>query len=470
MNGERTRRNPLFVLALALAVVASASTWFYMDRILRAQQIADAATQGTPRGNLSDLYPRWLGARELLRHGRNPYSPEMTREIQQGYYGRPLDPERAGEPRVGDLRAGEPRVGDPHAGDPKDQQGFAYPVYVVFLLAPTVDLPFETVQAGFRWLLVGLAAASVLLWLRVLRWRPSFGTALIIIVLMLGWLPMVQGIKLQQLSLLVAGLLAVCGASLAGGWLFCAGALLALATIKPQLAWPLVLWLLIWSADDWRSRRRFAFGFGLVMLLLLGGAQLVLPGWLRMFVEAVRQYHQYTQNQSVLVWLFGTVAGRVVELASVILCAICIWPMRGEPATSAAFGRAFALVLALTVVIVPMFAPYNQVLLAPAILALWWSESSGQPTLPPIRLARAVGGILLIWPWIATVGLSLMYLGLTLWFTPWFSLWFTPALRQRIGLLPFYSNFMLPGFVFLLVLLETWRSQARPLRERAPAE
>jgi hypothetical protein len=438
VNGSRTAKRPPFVFVLVLAVVASASTWFYMDRILRAQQVADAAALGTPRGNLSDLYPRWLGARELLRYGRNPYSPEVTREIQEGYYGRPLDPERT--------------------GDPKDQQGFAYPAYVVFLLAPTVDLQFETVQAGFRWLLVGLAAASVLLWLRVLGWRPSFGAGLIFIVLMLGWLPMVQGIKLQQLSLLVAGLLAMCGACLAGGWLFCGGALLALATVKPQLAWPLVLWLLIWSGNDWRARRRLAFGFGLVMLLLLGGAQLVLPGWLGMFVEAIRQYHRYTQNQSVLVWSFGSIVGRILEVAGVIVCAACIWPMRREPATSAGFGRAFALVLALTVVIVPMFAPYNQVLLAPAILGLWWGESSGRPILPAIRLARGVGGILLVWPWIATVGLSVFFL------------WLTPALRQRIWPLPFYSNFMLPVFVFLLALLDTWRSQAPPLRERAPAE
>ena len=116
-------KRPPFFVTLALAVVASASTWFYVNRILRAQQIADAAIHDRPRGNLSDLYPRWLGARELLQHGRNPYSAEITREIQQGYYGRPLDPARA--------------------DDPKDQQGFAYPVYVVFLLAPTVDLPFR---------------------------------------------------------------------------------------------------------------------------------------------------------------------------------------------------------------------------------------------------------------------------------------------------------------------------------------
>jgi hypothetical protein len=418
-----------------------------MDKILRAQQVADAALHDRPRGNLSDLYPRWLGARELLLHGRNPYSPEITREIQQGYYGRPLDPARA--------------------DDPRDQQGFAYPAYVVFLLAPTIHLPFERVQSGFRWLLIVLAAVSVLLWLRALGWKPSLGTMLIFIVLMLGWLPMVQGIKLQQLSLLVAGLLAACGACLAGGWLFCAGGLLALATIKPQLAWPLVLWLLIWAGSDWRSRRRLVIGFGVVMLLLLGGAQLVLPGWLPMFVEAIGRYHQYTQNQSVLVWLFGSVAGRVAEIVSVILCAVCLWPLRAEPAPSAALGRSLrarsslgrsslgrsslgrslGLVLALTVVIVPMFAPYNQVLLAPAILALLWTENSSRPILPAIRVARAVGVILLVWPWIATMGLSLAYF------------WLTPALRQRLWPMPFYSNFMLPVFVFGLALLDAWTSR-----------
>jgi len=177
-------KRPPLVVSLILAVLASASTWFYMNRILRAEQVADASAHNRPRGNLSDLYPRWLGARELLMHGRNPYSGEITREIQQGYYGRPLDPARA--------------------DDPKDQQGFAYPAYVVFLLAPTVGLPFDVVQIGFRWMLIGVAALTVWLWLRVLRWKVSCGTISILVVLMLGCLPMLQGIKLQQLSLLVA--------------------------------------------------------------------------------------------------------------------------------------------------------------------------------------------------------------------------------------------------------------------------
>jgi len=431
-------KRPSFIVGFVLALVALASTWFYVNQILRAQQIADAAVHSRPRGNFSDLYPRWLGARELLLHGRNPYSAEITREIQLGYYGRPLDPSRP--------------------NDPKDQQGFAYPAYVVFPLAPTVKLPFDTVQIGFRWFLVALAAGSILLWLSVLCWKPSWETVWIFVALILGWLPMVQGIKLQQLTLLVAALVAACGACLAAGWLLWAGGLLALATIKPQLTWPLVLWLLLWAASDWRARRRFVFGFGFVMLLLLGGAQLLLPGWLRMFVEAIRQYHQYTQNESVLVVLFGSVVGRILEAVSVIVCAVCIWPVRKEPASDPAFGRAFALVLALTVLIVPKLAPYNQVLLAPVILALLRSEASHDPVLPAIRLARVVGGVLLMWPWIATVGLSLAYV------------WLTPAIRERVWPMPFYTNFMVPVFLFGLALQNSWGSQARTLRDNAPAE
>jgi MFS family permease len=447
-----------FFVAFALAAVASASTWFYANRIMKAQQVADAAVHGVPRGNLSDLYPRWLGARELLKHHRNPYSSEITSEIQQGYYGRPLAPARSADPP-----AQEPHSDEPRSNDPKDQQGFAYPVYVVFLLAPTVGLPFETVQFAFRWILIALAVITVLLWLRVLQWKASCGTAVILAVLAVGWLPMVQGIKLQQLSLLVAGLLGACAACLGAGWLFLAGGLLALATIKPQLAWPLVLWLLVWAGSDWRTRRRFVFGFGIVMLLLFSGAELVLPGWPWMFLDAIRRYHQYTQNQSVLVWLFGGIAGHMAEVGSVLVCGLYLSRVRKEPAPTAAFGlslfgRSLSVVLALTALIVPMFAPYNQVLLIPAILSLLHSASSGEPILPAIRLARTIGAIFVIWPWIATLGLSAGYL------------WLTPGLRQKIYLLPFYSNFMVPVFVFGLALLDASMNSGRNLRDHMPAE
>ena len=440
-------KRPLLVaVGLGLAIIFSASTWFYVNRIFRAEQIAEAVAHNRPRGNLSDLYPRWLGARELLLHHRNPYTPEITREIQQGYYGRPLDPSRP--------------------DDPKDQQGFAYPVYVVFLLAPTVELPFDEVQTGFRWLLIALAVVDVLLWLRVLRWDVSCTTKIILAVMLVGWLPMVQGIKLQQLTLLVAALMAAAAAlhgySISQApfaqrvGLFASGMILGLATVKPQLAWPLVLFLLVWALSQWRARRVFLFGFGLTILLLFAGAELLLPGWLRMFVAAIGQYHQYTQNQSVLAYFFGSILGRVFEVIAVLICALYAWRIRRDPADRSTFGDAVALILALTVLVVPMFAPYNQVLLIPAILVLL--RSASRPMLPALRIAYLVAFLTVAWPWIAAFTLALS------------SPWLTPNLRQRLYLTPFYSNFEVPIFVFGLILLEAWMNLPNPLRDRATAE
>ncbi len=224
-------------LGLPLALLLAGSMWFYVQRVLIGHQLADAAVHGSPRGNLSDLYPRWLGARELLLHGRDPYSPDVTREIQIGYWGRALDPARP--------------------LDPKDRAGFAYPVFVVFLLAPTIALPFSIVQTGFRWVLLILTAVTVPLWLRALRWRPPVTTTAILILLTLGSFQAVQGIKVQQLGLLVGGLVAGCAVLLARRIIsrsreFC----WHFATIKPQLLLPLVGWLLLWALSDWRHRRR----------------------------------------------------------------------------------------------------------------------------------------------------------------------------------------------------------------------
>lgn len=413
------------------AVIAAASMWFYVDRILVGYQVADAAAHERPRGNLSDLYPRWLGARELLLHQRNPYGDDIAIEIQKGYYGRVLDAARP--------------------NDPKDQQGFAYPVYVVFLLAPLIGLPFHEVQIFFHWLLVGLTAASVWLWLRALRWRlPPLAIA-IAVVLMLGSVPAVQGIKLQQLSLLVAALLAGSAACVASGFLFCGGALLALATIKPQLAWPLVAWLLVWAVSDWRARRKLVFGFGLVMVLLLAGSEIILPGWWRMFVHAIGQYHRYTQNQSVLdqlvPWGF---AGKILAAGAVLACAVFLWKLRRQRAEEVEFGGATALVMALTVLVVPMYAPYNQVLLLPAVLAVVRDRTFFVARSRGFRLGYGMGGFVLAWQWIASLGLSVVFLsGATAWALSGWK-W------------PFLATFATPVLVFAMILVDVRGRQHGP--------
>jgi glycosyl transferase family 87 len=414
-------------LGLLVALLCAGSMWFYVQRVLIPYEREDAAAHERPRGNLSDLYPRWLGARELLLHHRNPYSDDITLEIQEGYYGRVLDPTRP--------------------SDPKDQQGFAYPVYVVFLLAPFVTFPFQSVQLVFYWTLLGLTAATVWLWLRVLRWRLPFLATASCVGLTLGSFAAVQGIKLQQLSLLVSALLAAAVACVASGFLFCGGVLLAAATIKPQLAWPLVAWLLVWALSDYRNRRRFLFGFSAAMALLLAGAEIILPGWWLMFVHALGQYHRYTQNQSVLLvsWKFSG----IFIAAAVLACAFFLCRLRRERADTQDFRLANSLVLALTVLAVPMYAPYNQVLLLPAILALVRDRAFFTSRSRGIRFLYMTGAFALAWQWIASLTLSGAYLlGARAWAL---SAWKAPL----------FATFSLPVFVFALIFLEISQRQRR---------
>jgi len=408
-------------IRLLLALLLASGMWFYVQHVLIVHQKADAALHGIPRGNLSDLYPRWLGARELLLHDRDPYSPEVTREIQAGYYGRPLDPT--------------------HPNDPVDEQRFAYPVYVVFLLAPTVALPFPAVQVVFRWFLVLLTAATVPLWLRTLRWRAALNTTAILVVLTLGSFPVLQGIKLQQLSLLVSGLVAGCALLLVNGYCVAAGILLALATIKPQLVLPLCAWLLLWTSGDWRRRQNLAWGFAGTMAGLLAASEYVLPGWIGRFREAVSAYRQYSDGaESVLDVLFTPEWGRIAAAGLLLILATVCWRNRRAAANSPVFGQILALILATTVMIVPKAAPYNQVLLLPGVLLLaqhWGILSGGN------RVARATTwscAFLMAWPWMAALALTMA------------SLLVPQESVQKLWTLPLYTSLVIPAAVLLMLL------------------
>jgi hypothetical protein len=429
---------------LLISIVCAASVWIYANRILVGHQLKDAAANERPRGNLSDLYPRWLGARELLLFHHNPYATKITIEIQKGYYGRALDATRP--------------------NDPKDLQGFAYPVYVVFLLAPSIWLPFAVVHSLFYWFLAFLTAMSVLLWVRVLGWKLMPTGAISAIVLTIGSFPVVQGIKLQQLSLLVAFLLAGAAASVASEHLFLGGALLALATIKPQLAWGLAAWLMLWAISKWRVRRNLIFGFAVMMALLLGGAEFVLPGWLPMFLRAIGQYRQYTQSQSVievgLNLMLGSFArGNLVHsmaqaLAAIalLLCVPVFWQVRKLDVHSAGFSHACSLVLALVVLIVPMFAPYNQVLLLPSILLL--AQKRMAFSAPGRRFPYLAGLAFLVWPFAASLFLTAVYL------------FVAQSKALNWWTLPLFATFGLPLVVFALTLL-LWKAPL-PRKETRP--
>lgn len=409
---------------VAFSVILAVGGWLYLQRVLIAHQVRDAAANNRPRGNLSDLYPRWLGARELLLHGRDPYSAEVTREIQAGYYGRPLDTTRS--------------------GDPRDKAGFAYPVYVVFFLSPTVKLPFAIVQRSFFWLLVFLTAVSTVLWFRVVHWSPPVATQCAALTLALGSIAVMQGLKLQQISLLITAL--ICGVIilLAADYVVAAGVLLAIASVKPQLVILLLVWLAIWTLGDWRRRYRLAVSFGLSMAILLAASEWVLPHWIPRFWHALGEYRDYAPSSSVMDGLIGTPWSRALELLAVAGLVGACWKERRHAANSESFAFMASMVLATTVLVLPMPAQYNQVFLIPALLFLTKERGSIWRRNILDRILMATMASLLLWSWVASAVLA----GLS---------FVAPERAERAWAAPIWTTPQIPVAVAALMLVHYYQ-------------
>ena len=138
--------------------------------------------------------------------------------------------------------------------------------------------------------------------------------------------------KLQQLSLLVAALIAASAALLVSGYLFLAGVVLAVATIKPQLVALLSAFLLMWTLTEWRIRQRFFWGFVVTLLALVFGAEYLLHGWISYFWQALAPTTSgIPGGQSRLDVLLGPILGKVVALAILVGLGLVAFHFRRLP-------------------------------------------------------------------------------------------------------------------------------------------
>ena len=389
-------------LWLLLSVVSAISMAHYVATIWSANQ--------SP--HFSDLYAPWWAAHELLLRGRNPYAPAVAHEIQTAIYGAPV-PSSPNDPAA-------------IAG------GFAYPPYVTLLLWPTIHTSFPAAQWVFLSMSLLLTLLSLALWFSAFRWRPPPIKCLAVAIFVLGSFPALEAFKLENLSLIAAGFVAITLFFLSGDHPIVAGIFLAASTFKPQFVVTLVPWLAIWTAVDWHRRRPMAWSF-LATLLSLGlVSEWLVPGWIPSFLKVVRAYRHYTYGRSLLdVWFspsIGTIVAGGLVVAAVALC----WRYRSFPGNSPRFLLVTSFMLAANVVIIPTLAPHAQLLLLPAFLCLLSNPVSTRTANLFTRLSRGAVWILLAWPWVAAFGLLLA------------SFAYPTAVLLRFWQVPLYTSPLLP--------------------------
>lgn len=398
-------------LWLLLGLLTSGISWLYASRIFGPWEHYIAVESGKVKAQLGDLYSPWLGSRKLLLYGENPYSAKVSHEIQMGFYGRMIE-QSYDQPGVA----------------PIDEQRFAYPVYVAFLLSPIVRLDFEQPQRWAPAVLAVLTAASVLLWLSVLRWRLSATAKAALILFILSSPQTVQGLRLRQLGLLVAFMIALAAWFVTRNHLARAGVLLALSTIKPQMAILPATCFLLWALGDWRTRWRLLASFfgGLAILIVSGN--LLLPGWLLYFVFGLRAYSRYALTTSVVRLILGNALGLLVSVISAFALLAFLWRQRKCSADSRNFAVSLATTLLITTIALPLMPPFNQTLLIlPLLMVLRDWQRFGRP-------ARVAFFCFAAWPWITSLILLLA----------------SPPVRStnRLALLPSFPAVCMP-FVLL---------------------
>jgi hypothetical protein len=251
--------------------------------------------------------------------------------------------------------------------------------------------------------------------------------------LVFGSFPVLQGLQLLNLSSIAAAFLAVTMVLLSTQHLILAGVFMAASTFKPQFTIVLIPWLVCWVSSDWRRRRALAWSFLASMLLLIGGSELLMPGWISDFLRIVRAYRHYTFSRSLLDLWFGTSVTPFVTAGLLAAVLVLCWRNRRRPANSADFFLTTSLMLAATLTVIPTLAPHCQVLMLPGFLSIFRYRSYIWASNRRSRLLFVSVFLLLAWPWIAAAGLTLA----TIWFpvNSWLQWWEIPLYTSPI--LPF---------------------------------
>lgn len=302
-----------------------------------------------PYPGLNDFMSRWEGARSYWIDGLNPYGDEASLNIQQRIYGRP-------------------------AAEGEDPGYFAYPFYTLFLVWPLVVLPYSWASAAWMVLLEACLIGSLFLLLDLFRWkpRPTLLAALILWALLFYF--SARGLILGQPGLLVAFLEILAVWALVKKRDGIAGVALALSTIKPQMGFLIVPFLLLWGL---RARRwRFVAVFAAVMVALLLASFLLQPSWLSDWLAQLALYPSYTAlgSPAWIITQYYLGLGSAAELAvAAALAALLLWVWYAVlvQGRQERFLWSVALTLTVTHLVAPRTAtPHYVVFLLPAIFYL----------------------------------------------------------------------------------------------------
>lgn len=404
----------------------------------RRARAADGFGNGYSFG--ADFYPIWLTARQGLLHHSDPYTPDMTRQIQIGLFVRSVS--------ESDIDAVDTLVSP-------NYRAFSYPAFVDILFWPVALLPFSVVRIALAPLLSILTAGSIPFWLRAFQLRARAPTLVFLALLALSSYAVLEGLYAEQLGLLVAFLLTASLGALARGRIFLSGSLFALTFIKPQMVVLIAAYLFLWCVCDWRVRRRFVGGFFLMAVPLVVSSLLVWPAWISEWLRVLFAYREYSTPPLTWYLLGNRIGPRLGAclIAVFLLFALAIMlRARRADVSSLQFTLTVSLLLAITAVtLLPGHAVYDHVVLLPGIILIAFSWRKFALPSRPFRIVLALAALALFWQWILA---PVMVFARLISSVP---------LSRNVIALPIRTAASIPFAVLALLALMLWRLHGKGL-------
>ena len=335
-----------------------------------------------PGGN--DFLPRWVGAHLWLTEGVNPYDGRVSLAAQEMIYGRPAD-----------RSAGE------------DVAHFVYPLPAMLFFAPFGLLPYPLARALWMTLLEIALPVLAFVGVRLTRWKPSPALLAALLLFSVLWYHGLRSVVVGQFAVVEALLMAAALLAIQRREDFLAGILLALSVAKPQMAFLLIPFVVVWAG---RSRRWVLIASAIVSFVVLVGVSLLLvPAWPLLWLRQVADYPAYTALGSPVSILAGIIpaASRWITIVLTgVMVGYGLWEWAlATPNDDRKFQWAAQLTIVITSLVAFRTATTNYVVMLPALCLIFAvpSERIGRRSALGVVVAVLLLGVGLWGLFLATV-------------------------------------------------------------------
>jgi Glycosyltransferase family 87 len=196
----------------------------------------------------------WEGTHTFVKEGLNPYSKKVGNTVDRELRQDIVDPE---------IRV--------------RYTSFQYPLFSTLFVIPFALLDYSTAHLAWMTLLELCLIATALISLRLLNWSGSLFTRIVLVLFSILWYYGARDIIVGQLSAVVALLMVLALWFIQQRQDIVAGVLLAFSMVKPQMAFPLLIFASLWAIST--NRRDLLLSASTSLGVLVLAFMVLMPNW-----------------------------------------------------------------------------------------------------------------------------------------------------------------------------------------------